>query len=201
VVTVTYTSDPVVVATTVSDANGDFSATFTIPPSEPGTHIVTATDGTNILTETFVMEGSAPAIPQPLLPEMGVKAKQPVYFDWADVDDPSGVTYALQIATDENFTTIALEKTGLADSEYTLTKEEKLEKRSAEAPYYWRVQATDGASNASGWTGAGTFSVGGFFSFSWSDRPDWMIHLWWGLGVAGAFLGGYMMCKRRSYYY
>ena len=199
-VTVTYATTPVVVATTTSDANGNFSATFTIPPSDPGTHTITATDGINSLTETFYMESTAPSIPQPLLPEMGIKAKQPVYFDWADVTDPSGVTYTLQIATDENFASVVLEKTDLANSEYTITEVEKLEERIKEAPYYWRVKATDGAYNESGWTGAGTFYVGGF-SFGGISQPDWMIHLWWGLGVAGAGIGGYFMGKRRAYYY
>lgn len=199
-VSITFATTPVVVATTTSDANGDFLATFTIPPSEPGTHTITATDGTNSLTETFYMESTPPPIAQPLLPEMGIKAKQPVYFDWADVTDPSGITYTLQIATDENFTSVVLEKTDLADSKYTLTAAEKLEKRSEETPYYWRVKATDGAYNESGWTGVGSFYVGGF-SFGGISTPDWMIHLWWGLGAAGAFIGGYFMSKRRAYYY
>jgi hypothetical protein len=199
-VSITYATTPVVVATTTSDANGDFSATFTIPSSEPGTHTITATDGINSLTETFYMESTAPSIPQPLLPEMGIKAKQPVYFDWADVTDPSGVTYTLQIATDENFASVVLEKTDLANSEYTITAAEKLEKRIKEAPYYWRVKATDGAYNESGWTGAGTFYVGGF-GFGGISMPDWMIHLWWGLGAAGAGIGGFFMGKRRAYYY
>ena len=199
-VTVTYATTPVVVATTTSDANGNFSATFTIPPSDPGTHTITATDGINSLTETFYMESTAPSIPQPLLPEMGIKAKQPVYFDWADVTDPSGVTYTLQIATDENFASVVLEKTDLANSEYTITEAEKLEKRIKEAPYYWRVKATDGAYNESGWTGAGAFYVGGF-SLGGISQPDWMIHLWWGIGAAGAGIGGYFMGKRRAYYY
>ncbi len=199
-VTITYTSSPIVVATTQTDSAGDFSATFTIPASEAGAHTITASDGTNSLSESFYMESSAPAIPQPLLPEMGVKAKQPVYFDWADVADSSGVTYTLQIATDENFATVVLTKPDLVASEYTLTEAEKLENRDAEAPYYWRVRAIDGAYNASGWTGAGNFAVGGIFSNILGNRPS-LIHLWWGLGAAGAGIGGYFLGKRRAYYY
>ena len=93
---------------------------------------------------------------------------------------------------------MVLEKTDLADSEYTLTEAEKLEKRSKETPYYWRVKTIDGAYNESGWTGAGTFYVGGFGGIS---QPDWMVHLWWGLGAAGAGFGGYYLAKRRAYYY
>jgi len=198
-VTITYATTPITVATATTDANGDFTATFTIPASTPGAHTITATDGTNTLTETFYMESSPPSTPQPLLPLMDSKAKQPVLFDWEDVTDPSGVTYTLQIATDENFATVVLEKTDIAASEYTLTAEEKLPSRSLEEPYYWRVKAIDGAYNESGWTGAGTFAVGGLFDFS--SRPGWLIHLWWGLGAMGAGLGGYFMGKRRAYYY
>ena len=195
-ITITYATEPQVVATTTSDADGAFSATFDIPASEPGTHTITASDGTNSLQVSFYMESQAPPIPAPLLPLMNAKAASQTYFDWEDVTDPSGVTYDLQIAIDEEFTTSAmvLEKTGLTDSEYTLTKEEALESRSEEEPYYWRVRAVDGASNASAWTGTGEFSVG----FAW---PDWIIHLWWGLGALGIGFLGYYLGKRRAYYY
>ncbi len=193
-VTITYATEPVVVATTTSDASGEFSATFTIPPSESGTHTITASDGTNSLSSTFVMESTSPSIPSPLLPQMGVKAEQPVYFDWEDVEDSSGLTYTFQIASDADFTSIELEKSGLTSSQYTITEAEKLASTKKEAPYYWRVKAIDGASNESDWSGAGTFYVG--FTF-----PGGSIHLWWGLGAAGAGALGYFLGKRKSYYY
>lgn len=195
-VTITYATTPTTVATTTSDAEGAFTATFDIPASEPGAHTITASDGTNSLNVPFYMETQAPEIPQPLLPQDGAKTESMTLFDWEAVTDDSGVTYGLQIATDEEFTASAmvLEKTGLTESEYTLTKEEALESRSAEEPYYWRMRAVDGVGNASQWTGVGEFSVG----FTW---PDWIIHLWWGLGVLGAVFFGYYMGKRRAYYY
>jgi len=193
-VTVTYATEPIAVATTTSDANGAFSATFTIPPSEGGVHTITASDGTNSLSSSFVMESAPPAIPSPLLPQMGVKAEQPVYFDWEDVEDSSGVTYTFQIASDADFTSLVLEKSGLTSSQYTITEAEKLASTKKEAPYYWRVKAIDGASNESEWSGAGTFYVG--FTF-----PGVSIHLWWGLGAAGAGALGYYLGKRKSYYY
>ena len=195
-VTITYATTPTTVATTTSDAEGAFTATFDIPASEPGAHTITASDGTNSLNVPFYMEAQAPEIPQPLLPQDGAKTESMTLFDWEAVTDDSGVAYDLQIATDEEFTASAmvLEKTGLTESEYTLTKEEALESRSAEEPYYWRMRAVDGVGNASQWTGLGEFSVG----FTW---PDWIIHLWWGLGVLGAIFFGYYMGKRRAYYY
>jgi hypothetical protein len=194
-VTITYTSEPQVVATLTSDAEGDFSATFNVPASEGGAHTITASDGTNSLQFAFYMERQAPEIPQPLLPEMGVKASSKTFFEWEGVEDPSGVTYELQVATSEDFSagSMMVELLGLTESEYTLTPEQALPSRSAEEPYFWRVRAVDGAGNASGWT-LGEFSVG--FAF-----PDWIIHLWWGLGVIGAIFLGYYLGKRRAYYY
>ena len=107
--------------------------------------VISASDGTNTLKSTFIMESKAPAVPPPLLPEMGVKAEALTHFDWEDVtDDSPPVTYALQIATDEEFTKLVLEKTDLSESEYTLTEGEQLESTKEEAPYYWRVKAVSG---------------------------------------------------------
>ena len=165
--TVTISYDATQVATGSITATGTFSVTFTAPSSTGGSHTITATDSTITVTSTFAMESTPPPIPSPLLPIMGGKEKSKAHFDWEDVTDPSTpVTYTLQIASDANFTTIVLEKTGLTASEYTLTKEEKLQPATAETLYYWRVRAIDGASNASGWTGAGTFHVGAVFELT-----------------------------------
>jgi hypothetical protein len=196
-VTITYLSVPITVATTTTNANGAFSATFEVPASEGGDHTITATDGTNTITSTFTMESTAPAIPAPLLPLMDSKAGAEAHFDWEDVTDLSlPVTYTLQIATDDQFTTtsILLEKTGLTESEYTLTSEEKLASVERENPYYWRVRAIDGASNESGWTGTGSFYVG--FSF---DMPTWLIYTLFGLGAVLLGVLGFWLGRRTSY--
>lgn len=195
-VTLTYATEPQVVATTTSDADGAFTATFDIPESEAGAHTITASDGTNSLEVSFYMEAQSPGVPQLLSPEIGTKAASLTQFDWESVEDPSGVSYELQVATSEDFAadTIVLEVVGHSESEYTLTNEEALESRSEEEPYYWRVRATDGAANTGAWADTSSFHVG----FGW---PDWIIHLWWGLGVLGAIFLGYYLGKRRAYYY
>ena len=196
-ITITYATEPQVVATTTSDANGDFTATFDIPKSAAGEHTITASDGTNSLEVPFYMEAQAPGKPELLLPETGTKANSMTEFDWESVVDPSGVTYDLQVATSEDFAaaSIILDLEGLTDSEYPITaKEEALASRSEEEPYYWRVRAIDGASNTGAWSDVSNFHVG----FAW---PDWIIHLWWGLGVIGAIFFGYFLGKRRAYYY
>lgn len=172
-VTITYTSEPVTVATTTSDANGAFSATFKVPRSKAGGHTITASDGTNTMQATFVMESAAPATPTPLLPAAGDKAKSAASFDWeavtkdvnGDAEKSTPITYDLQIATDKEFTdsAIILKREELTDSQYTLTEAEKLKSTKKEAPYYWRVRAIDAASNASAWTSPRAFFVGSTF--------------------------------------
>ncbi|MFB0557246.1 MAG: IPT/TIG domain-containing protein, partial [Dehalococcoidia bacterium] len=201
-IVITYATEPIVVATTISDEDGAFSATFKVPQSEPGEHIITANDGTNTLAVTFIMESEAPPTPELLLPELlpqeASRAEAETYFYWEDVtDDSLPVTYTLQVATNEDFTSasIVLAKEGLTDSEYAIAEEEKLEPRKKETPYYWRVKATDSASNESEWSAPGSFYIGGFF---W---PSWIIHLWWGLGALGAGFLGFWLSKRTAYRY
>ncbi|MFC1980610.1 IPT/TIG domain-containing protein, partial [Chloroflexota bacterium] len=96
-VTITYSSEPVVLATVTTDGNGAFSASVTIPPSIGGNHTIAVTDGHTTKQYTFVMESNAPPIPAPLLPEEGIKTEAETHFDWDDVDDSSGVSYTFQI--------------------------------------------------------------------------------------------------------
>ncbi|MFC2046811.1 IPT/TIG domain-containing protein [Chloroflexota bacterium] len=197
-VTITFTSEPVVLATVPADKTGTFSVTVTIPPSIGGEHTITVTDEHTTREFPFVMESEAPPVPLPLLPEMGIKAEQPVHFDWEDVTDPSGVTYTLQVATDEDFIedSIVLEKKELTDTEYTITEEEKLPSVKEEAPYYWRVQVIDDASNASEWTGTGSFYVG----FPWPELKGWMLYVLMGIGGLLLLVLGFWLGRRTAYY-
>jgi len=194
VVTIKY--DDTEVATANVQTNGTFRATFNAPVSKHGPHPITVSDGSNTLEAIFIMESTPPSTPQPLLPEMEVKTEATTYFDWTDVtDDSLPVTYDLQIASEPYFILMVLEKTGLTDSDYTLTEAEKLEKVSKETPYYWRVKTTDAASNESAWTGAGSFYVG--FTF---ELPQWGIYGLIGLGGVLLFFLGLWAGRKTSYY-
>ena len=185
-VTITYSNS---VATATTDVYGNFRTTFTIPPSVAGSHIVTATDGENTVTSIFTMEAKAPPMPVPLLPKVAGMAEAEAYFDWEDVNDDSlPVTYTLQVAADADFTTIVLEKKGLSLSEFTITKEEKLEPTERKTPYYWRVKAVDGASNESEWTPPWLFYVG----FSWA------LYILIGLGVLLLTILGFWVRRRAT---
>ncbi len=196
-VTITYTTDPVVLDSPTTDASGAFSVTITIPPSVSGSHTITVTDGYTIKQFAFVMESQAPTIPALLLPEEGIKAEAEAAFDWEDVtDDSLPVTYTLQIASDADFTTIVLEKTALTSSEYTITEEEKLESAGKKEPYYWQVKATDGASNESQWSEARSFYTG----FQWPGFIGWPLYLVIVVGGLLLFIFGFWVGRRTAYY-
>jgi hypothetical protein len=173
-VTVSYATDPVVLVTVTSDASGNFTATFTIPPSLHGAHVITVSDTVITKTFDFYMESNPPPVPAIVLPLVDTKLKDGK-FDWGDVTDPepsNPVTYDLQVATDANFTTPLVNKTGLTTSAYTLLDAEKLESTGEDAPYYWHVRAVDAASNASAWSEPSTFTVG--FSFEFTGWVVWV---------------------------
>ena len=197
-ITISLASTPQVIATTTSDANGDFNANFDIPQAAHGAHTITASDGTNAMTVPYYIESEKPSIPAPILPEDDGKAPGRTEFDWGDVTDQSmPVTYSLQVANDESFNQIILEVTDLPTSEYTLPEGTNLPDTSEENPYYWRVRATDAASNAGDWSAPDSFHVGGFSMPGGAS----LIHLWWGLGATGAGFLGYYLGKRRAYYF
>ncbi len=191
-VTIEYDATQVTTATVKTD--GTFSAAFEVPASRYGEHNMTATDGTMTNQFTFTMESTAPPKPVLLEPEMDVKDKAAAYFDWGDVTDPSSVTYTLQIASDEDFTSIMLEKKNLTDSESTTTKEERLKSVSKKTPYYWRVKAIDGASNESRWSGARSFYVG--FSLT---MPQWAIYTLFGIGALLFGFFGFWVGRKTAY--
>lgn len=191
-ITVAY--DDIQIAIADADGNGAFSVTFVVPASIGGNHTITVGDGTSVVTRIFAMESEAPPVPAPLLPEDGGKPKAEAYFDWEDADDPSGVAYTLQIAIDEEFASIVLEREDLTSSDYLLTIEEKLSPTKKDAPYYWRVKAVDGASNDSGWSTPGSFYVSSGFAITGTTKNVLI-----GLGIAGGVFLGFWLGRRTAY--
>jgi len=158
--TVTVTYDDAVAATAAPDNSGAFKAAFNVPTSKYGDHVITVKDRLNTRRLAFVVESEAPSIPVLLLPGNTSVARAATYLDWMDIDDPSQpVTYSLQVATDRDFIALAVEKEGLTESRYTLSKEEELGAVKKESPYYWRIKAIDSASNESEWSLPQSFYV------------------------------------------
>jgi hypothetical protein len=94
-----------------------------------------------------------PSIPILLTPQDGslVTTLRPI-LDWSDVTDPSGVSYALQVALDTNFNSIVINFSGIANSQYTFSSDLDLG-----VTYYWRVKSVDGVGNQSSWSNIWSF--------------------------------------------
>lgn len=198
-ITITDTTSGLLLAVTSSSINGNFQSIFAAE-GRAGEHIITASDDTTTRQGSFIMESQAPQNPALLLPQDDTEAGAVAYFAWRDVaDDSLPLTYALQVASSENFTpsSIVLEKTGLASSDYTVVQKGKL--KPSEAPYYWRVKAIDGAANEGEWSTARSFYIVKPAQPSLPVQPErsgWLIYLWIGLGIVGAGFLGYWLRKR-----
>ncbi|MCH8864990.1 MAG: IPT/TIG domain-containing protein [Chloroflexi bacterium] len=152
--------DDEALVTITADSDGRFEAAFKIPVSRYGEHTVVVTDGVTTRQLAFVMEEESPPVPGLRLPANASQVKAGAYFDWAKVTDASlPVSYHFQVASDTSFTTLVLDKKGLADSEYALAGAEKLPATSPGSPYYWRVKAADSAANESAWSSLWSFYV------------------------------------------
>ncbi|MBI2869823.1 MAG: IPT/TIG domain-containing protein [Chloroflexi bacterium] len=151
-----------------ADATGSFSRAFTAPKSAAGAHTVKVVDlQRNEAKTTFTMDDTPPPAPAPLNPGDGARVgflggNTPV-FRWSTAADPSGVVYTLQVDTSPDFARPVMEKTDLAATSYTPTAAETL----PYGRYYWRVKATDAASNQGPWSQANLLQSGlmapGFF--------------------------------------
>jgi len=171
--------DGIEVARTKADDVGSLAAAFDVPISVHGAHTVTITDGAETQETIFTVEDVPPPVPALESPEADVEVLPPITFTWAAVEDLSlPVKYTLQVAGDDTFAELAFEKTGLTEPTYTLTKEESLRPSSRSGGYYWRVLASDAASNTSPWSAPRPFLAG-----KGKLMPNWAIYVLIGLGV------------------
>jgi len=184
-----------------ADTYGIFSVTFNVPPSPAGKHTIIVTDGVNTKELDFFIESQSPEVPRLSQPDTETKAKQPVFFDWDDVSDISGVNYMLQVATDENFTLVVLQKDELSESNYTVTEDDELEPVTKKTPYYWRVKAVDLASNESEWSDVRSFSVGFILTLP-NGESELTLSAWAVYGISGfivlIFISFFMLGKKKS---
>lgn len=128
--------------------SGSFSHKFKVPESARDEHIITATDKAgNTATYGLPLEGEPPPTPSPLFPiegqRFGMFGRQTVTFRWEAVDDPSGVTYTLEMGHNVKVWPPVAMRTGLTSTICTLDLEP--------GTYYWRIKAVDGAGNESDW--------------------------------------------------
>ncbi|MCJ7655754.1 MAG: hypothetical protein MUO97_10755 [Dehalococcoidia bacterium] len=76
-------------------------------------------------------------------------------FDWSDVNTEGKVSYTLQIARGDDFSSQVLLKENLVDSEYTLSRNDI----SPKDMYCWRVKAVDDVGNESPWSEVQEFDL------------------------------------------
>lgn len=193
--TVSITFDMAQVAVGNVAADGSFTASFKAPPAIGGERIMAATDGQNTLTNVFTMESAAPEMPAPISPLDGEKGTATGSFHWQPVTDPSGVAYTLQISHDRDFATTLLTRPNLTDPSYTILASEALAKTEKGAPYYWRVQAIDGASNTGDWSAPQSFKVGTVL-----QMRNWVLYLIGALIAIVAFAAGFLLGRKVAYF-
>jgi len=97
-----------------------------------------------------IADAFPPSLPEPEYPEYDpadiVTILNPlVAFDWSDSQDPNGVTYRLQVATDGVFGNIVIDQSGLTSSQYQPTAGQSLERGRT---YFWRVLVSDSLGNS-----------------------------------------------------
>ncbi len=146
-VTIKY-DDITIAGSPVTDQKGSFSHKFKVPESPKEKHIITATDRAgNTATYGLPLEDKPPPAPMPLHPcrgeTFGLLGPQSVTFKWEAVEDPSGVSYTLEVGRNIKVWPPVALRTGMTGTTCVINLEP--------GTYYWRVKAVDGAGNESGW--------------------------------------------------
>ena len=98
-------------------------------------------------------DNSPPSAPSLLYPDNGSRttSKEPT-FSWNSVTD-NGVTYKLQVDTDNSFSSPTINTGWLGETSYTPAS------NLSDENYYWRVSAKDAASNIGSYSGSYKFEI------------------------------------------
>ena len=150
----TFIYDLKKIATSVStDFKGNINTSFKPPVSSAGAHMLMVTDGGGATgSVTLTIESTPPQAPSLISPEAdriyGLFDSAPIVFTWSTVQDPSGVTYTIEISQKEDFSGHPISRDKLEKPEYKLQGSEK----PMMGKLYWRVKAVDLAGNTSDWS-------------------------------------------------
>jgi hypothetical protein len=189
IVTIKYDAEEI--SWVMADSDGSFSFSFNVPVSVSGVHFVTVTDGFNTKQAVFTVESDAPPVPKPIVPKRDSMVGAQVPFDWESVYDPSEpIVYTLQIARTDDFLQPIFEKKRLSLSQYVLIEEEALRPSRRFTHYFWRVRATDNASNEGDWSAPVVFQVK-----PTNVLPEWAKYTLIGIGVLLVILPYYRIRK------
>ncbi|MBN1374906.1 MAG: IPT/TIG domain-containing protein [Dehalococcoidia bacterium] len=145
---------------TSTDNRGSFNTAFTVPDTTGGVHLIMAADASaTVASASYETESQPPPAPKQITPEAGAKLGKIggtiVTFNWGKVDDPSGVSYILELSRSPDFAGTVMRKESLTSNEYTLSSAEAL----SNGEYFWRVKAVDGALNEGEWSNGSSFKI------------------------------------------
>ncbi len=174
-ITVSYDNQQI--ETITSSAEGAFTFGFDVPPSIHGDHKITVSDGSTVKEAKFIVESDPPPAPTLISPISGARLTTAESFEWEGVTDPSGVKYMFEIGADEQFSTMILTENNISTTQFSLSEEQQNQLRPGKTPFYWRVKAIDGASNAGQWSDVNSFEVGPSVSAIVKNMPPWVTYL------------------------
>jgi hypothetical protein len=170
-VTVYYDEEKTDISAT-TDMNGSFNAVFIVPQASKKTHIIKAanTQGT-IQQADFTVENLPPSEPYLLAPPSGERIAifnstgdlllrgyrylldktygvDVLNFSWSQPAENGTLSYVLQVAPDEKFSMLALNKEVDNITTYTSSGNEPFPR----GHYWWRVKSVDSYGNESAWS-------------------------------------------------
>lgn len=142
-----------------SQANGNVAITFRVPRgSVQGQRTLVLTDGSATDSVDFTVTIRTLSItPLPISPKDSTLRSGMVTFRWQGTTGGTGYTYTLEISGEGSTWSKSL-----AESAYTLTKDEELPR----GTYQWRVRIEDDYGNAGPWSDSVEFRV--------SPIPTWV---------------------------
>lgn len=106
-----------------------------------------------IETGAVVVDNTPPDAPTLSSPTTGAcTSDNRTTLDWSDVTETPAVTYKVEVDNNSDFSSPEYSRNGFTPSTDTTTA-------LADGTYYWRVCATDNATNDSAWTSAWTYTV------------------------------------------
>jgi hypothetical protein len=130
---------------------------------------VQARDNTGKLSDNSVtwilrVDSTKPPVPAIQVPAENWDTEElSVLFRWDELVDLSGVVYRFQTDNEPGFTSpLIVDESALVDNSYTYAFP-------ARGTYFWRVGATDGAGNFSGWSAKRKLSIRG-----WIPLENWL---------------------------
>jgi hypothetical protein len=143
----TYHYGDAVQLTAVPVAGWQFSAWSGDLTGTTNPQSITVT-GNRSITATFTETAlPKPGIPKLLSPSSCIPILDTTpWFDWTD-SNPAAAYYRIQVASGTHFTTLVIDQSNIATSEFTPPVE-----LAPGQVYFWRVQAYNSAGEASGWS-------------------------------------------------